>query len=63
MAISYAPKTYMTSILDKEHFNSIFYGCLEAKWYKQLKLNIVFIQKVKILKIASKMAISLSPKT
>ena len=63
MAISYAPKTYMTSILDKKHFNLIFYGCLVAKWYKQLKWNIVFIQKVEILKIASKMAVSLSPKT
>ena len=30
----------------------------EAKYYKQLKWNIVLIQKVEILKMASKMAIS-----
>ena len=53
----------MTNILDKEHFNYDFYGCLEAKYYKQLKWIIVFILKVEILKMAPKMAVSLSPKT
>ena len=31
---------------------------LEAKCYNQLKKNIILIQKVEILKMASKMAIS-----
>ena len=53
----------MTNILDKEDFNLTFYGCLEAKWYKQFKQNIVLIQKVEILNMASKMAVSWAPKT
>ena len=40
-----------------------FYGCLEAKWYRQLKWNIDSIQKVEILKMASKIAVIESPKT
>ena len=35
----------------------------EAKCYSQLKWNTVLIQKVEILKMASKMAVSLASKT
>ena len=35
----------------------------EAKCYSQLKWNIVFIQKVELLKMVSKMAVSLASKT
>ena len=35
----------------------------EAKCYNQLKLNIILIQKVEILKMASKMAVSKTSKT
>ena len=35
----------------------------EAKCYKQLKWNIILIQKVEILKMASKMAVSLDSMT
>ena len=63
MAVSYAPNTYLTTRFDKMHFILTFYGSLEAKWYWQLKLNIVSIQKVEILKISPKMAVIWSPKT
>ena len=36
---------------------------LEAKCYNQLKWNIVLIQKVEILKMAAKMAVSSASKT
>ena len=58
MAVSKAPKTYMTHILDQKQFNFDFYGCLEAKLYKDLKWNIVLIKKVEMFKMASKMAVS-----
>ena len=48
----------MTNIINKEHLILTFYGCLEAKWNKHLKWNIGLIQKVEILKMASKMAVS-----
>ena len=35
----------------------------EAKCYNQLKWNIILIQKVEILKMASKMAVSKASKT
>ena len=35
----------------------------EAKCYNQLKWNIILIQKVELLKMASKMAVSYDPKT
>ena len=35
----------------------------EAKCYNQLKLNIILIQKVEILKMASNMAVSEASKT
>ena len=35
----------------------------EAKCYNQLKWNIILIQKVELLKMVSKMAVSLASKT
>ena len=57
MAVSYAPSTYLTNRFDKKRCNFDFYVCLEAKWYRQLKWNIVLIQKVVILKMAPIMAV------
>ena len=54
----------MTNILDQKQFNFDFLWKLsEAKCYNQLKWNIILIQKVEILKMVSKMAVSLASKT
>ena len=45
----------MTNILDQKHF---IFDFSEAKFYIRLKWNIILIQKVEILKMASKMAVS-----
>ena len=57
MAVRYAPNTYLTNRFDKRALILTFYGWWEAKWYRQLKLNIDSIQKVEILKMAPKMAV------
>ena len=57
MAVSYAPNTCLANRFDKRALILTFYGCLEAKWYRQLKWNIDSIQKVETLKMASKMAV------
>ena len=50
--------TYMTNILDQKHlYFDFFMDDSETKCYNQLKQNIVLIQKVEILKMASKMAV------
>ena len=48
----------MTNILDQKQFFLLFMDVSEAKCYNQLKWNIVLFQKVEILKMASKMAVS-----
>ena len=58
MAVSKAPKTYMTHLLDQKHFNYDLLWILEAKLYKDLKWNIVSIKKVEMFKMAPKMAAS-----
>ena len=63
MAVSKAPKTYMIHILDQKHLYFGFYGCLEAKLYKDLKWGIAFIKKAEMFRMASKMAVSYASKT
>ena len=53
----------MTDILDKNTLILTFYGCLEAKWYKQSNKNMFFDSECWNLKMASKMAVSKVPKT
>ena len=53
----------MTNILDQKHFNFDFSWMFHKLGYNQLKWIIILIQKVKILKMASKMAVSQASKT
>ena len=50
--------TCMTNIFDPKYlYFDFFMDASETKCYNQLKWNIVLIQKVEILKTASKMAV------
>ena len=58
MAVSKAPKTYMTHIIDQKHFNFDFLWMFRSKIIQTIKWNIVLIKKVEMFKMASKMAVS-----
>ena len=57
MAVSYAPNSYLTTRFNKKRFILTFCGIFETKWYWQLKLSIVSIQKFDILKMSPKIAV------
>ena len=58
MAVSWAPKTYMTNILDEKQFNLDFLWIFRVQMIQITKIeHTVLIQKVKILKMAPKLAI------
>ena len=53
----------MTNILDRKHFIFDFSWMFQGLNVTTIKMDIILIQKVEILKMASKMAVSLASKT
>ena len=58
MAVSKAPKTYMTHILDQNHFNFDFLWMSRSKIIQRFKMDQFLVKKVEMFKMASKMAVS-----
>ena len=58
MAVNKAPKTYMTNILNGKQFNFDFLWMFRGYTIQMIKMeHNVLIQKVEILKMASKIAV------
>ena len=58
MAVSKAPKTYMTHILDQKHFNFDLLWIFRSIIIQTIKMEHSLIKKVEIFKMASEMAVS-----